>query len=544
MDPFGRLSNDVRGQKTRRGHEAKTERYRVIIIADPQLTDWFSYGQSGFLLTLVEIYTDLYMRRAFSRLHASLKPDAVLFLGDLNDGGRESSDAVFEKNGKRFFKRVFQTRHTAWNQQPLVVDPVVPMEGQHDVMSSSSTHYRQVENVPLVADVRAKIRLAGQSVRFYVAGNHDVGFGDTLIRPSLTRYKKMFGAVNYEIEVGNHSFVVLDTLSLSSGIQDIRHESDDFLNKISQEPPKLPRILFTHFPLFRLDTTKCGPERETTQLIVNGNGTQYQNMVNLTLSQQILAGVQPDMIFSGDDHDWCEVAHPVVNNSSNDTITSFSPEVTLPTFSFAQGIMQPGFVVMSLYNPSPQKVRNVYPAVPAASGLPTTLNETMSRSIARPSTDATFAYAECLLPVQLFIYLGYGIFFVCTVMTIGGLRFWWMEHKERQYREDALQHLGQEQQEHPSQHVDLMVLLESTTSTSSAMANEPSSSLPSYTANIRYDGHEIIADLSSYGYAAARKRYWWPIQSPIFWKMCGWDVWNVAKYAIPFYFFLFIMSII
>ncbi|KAG0233151.1 hypothetical protein BGW41_001631 [Actinomortierella wolfii] len=520
MDPFGRLSHDVRGQKTRRGHEAKTERYRVIIIADPQLTDWFSYGQSGFLLTLVEIYTDLFMRRAFSRLHASLKPDAVLFLGDLNDGGRESSDAVFEKNGKRFFERVFQTRRTAWNQQPLVVDPVFPMEGQHDAMPSSPSHYRQVENVPLAADVRAKIRTAGQSVRFYVAGNHDVGFGDTLIRPSMTRYKKMFGAVNYEIEVGNHSFVVLDTLSLSSGIQDIRQESVDFLNKISQE-------------------------RETTQLIVNGNGTQYQNMVNLTLSQQILAGVQPDMIFSGDDHDWCEVAHPVVNNSSNDTISSFSPEVTLPTFSFAQGIMQPGFVVMSLYNPSPQKVRNVYPAVPAASGLPTTLNETMSRSIARPSTDATFAYAECLLPVQLFIYLGYGIFFVCTVMTIVGLRFWWMEHKERQYREDALQQLGQEQeQEQPSQHADLMVLVESTTSTSSPMANEPLSPLPSYTANIRYDGHEIIADLSSYGYAAAHKRYWWPIQSPIFWKMCGWDVWNVAKYAIPFYFFLFIMSII
>jgi hypothetical protein len=28
-----------------------------------------------------------------------------------------------------------------------------------------------------------------------------------------------------------------------------------------------------------------------------------------------------------------------------------TPEVTLPMFTFAQGVTQPGFVVLSLYNP-------------------------------------------------------------------------------------------------------------------------------------------------------------------------------------------------
>ncbi|KAG0071435.1 hypothetical protein BGZ89_010657 [Linnemannia elongata] len=94
----------------------------MAIIADPQLTDWMSYHQSGLLLALVEAYTDIYMKRRFRRLHASLHPDAVLFLGDLNDGGRNSDDQTFVKNTKRFFEWVFATKSSAWNQDPVVKD--------------------------------------------------------------------------------------------------------------------------------------------------------------------------------------------------------------------------------------------------------------------------------------------------------------------------------------------------------------------------------------------------------------------------------------
>ncbi|ORZ09037.1 Metallo-dependent phosphatase-like protein, partial [Lobosporangium transversale] len=230
------------------------------------------------------------MRRSFKRLHASLRPDAVIFLGDLLDGGRTTFGKTFDKNKGRFFERVFITL-----------------------------------------------------VRLYVAGNHDVGFGDKLVRPSMVRYKRIFGSVNYEIKIGNHSLVVLDTLALSSELPDIRQESQQFLSQLMNETPTLPRILFTHIPLYRIETTPCGAARETKQLILDRMGEQYQNMIHAPLTQEILQGIQPDMVFSGDDHDWCEVAHAYKNSNvksrgNSNKHYSYTPEVTLPTFSFAQGI--------------------------------------------------------------------------------------------------------------------------------------------------------------------------------------------------------------
>ncbi|KAF9939832.1 hypothetical protein BGZ65_009210 [Modicella reniformis] len=373
-------------------------RYRIAIIADPQLTDWMSYHQTGLLLAVVETYTDLYMKRSFHRLHGSLRPDAVIFLGDLNDGGRNSRGDVFDKNKKRFFERVFESKSSAWNQKPIVMDAVEPTTSHQDEGSGDiniTGRYRQLMNVPLDAAEREAIRKSGKSVRLYVAGNHDVGFGNTLIRSSMARYKQSYGSVNYEIEVGNHSLVVLDTLALSSDIQDIREESHRFLTQIEKEKPRLPRILFTHVPLFRLDTTYCGDARETQQLILNRKGEQYQNMVDAMLSRQILRAVQPDMVFSGDDHDWCEIAH-----SLDGTLT---PEITLPTFSFAQGIQQPGFVMLSLFNPD-HKVKNAFPMIPTTStlGLPISTDE-HSESVARPSTDTTFAAME-----EHLVSIGYG----------------------------------------------------------------------------------------------------------------------------------------
>jgi hypothetical protein len=217
---------------------AAKDRYRIAIIADPQLTDWMSYHQSGLLLTLVETYTDLFMKRSFRRLHKSLKPDAVLFLGDLNDGGRNSNEDVFDKNSKRFLERVFETGSTAWNTQPIVRDALDPSTLSEPAIGAGNVNitgrYLQHVDVPLQSDEREVIRNSGKSVRLYVAGNHDVGFGNTLIRSSMIRYKETFGSVNYEIDVGNHTLVVLDTLALSSGITDIREESQQLLTQIEK----------------------------------------------------------------------------------------------------------------------------------------------------------------------------------------------------------------------------------------------------------------------------------------------------------------------
>ncbi|KAG0278167.1 hypothetical protein BGZ95_004557, partial [Linnemannia exigua] len=431
-----------------KSEEAINSRYRMAIIADPQLTDWMSYHQSGLLLALVEAYTDIYMKRSFRRLHASLRPDAVLFLGDLNDGGRNSDERTFVKNTRRFFEWVFATKSSAWNQDPVVTD-ALPGEtvasalaeelenddnGNEDNSSSMKKrqeltqeekavnmditgHYVQRFVVPLETTERQKIRDSGRSLRLYVAGNHDVGFGDTLIRSSMVRYKRVFGSVNYEVNVGNHSLVVLDTLALSSRVPSIRDESQKLLNHIKQEQPSLPRILFTHVPLHRLDTTFCGKARETAQLIMDRGGEQFQNMVNSSLSREILESVQPDMVFSGDDHDWCEIAHPTIGGN-------FVPEVTARTFSFAQGIQRPSFVMMTLFNPD-LKPKNVLPVVPLDAGLPVS-NEFATGTVERPSGDTTFVYDECMLPWQMMIYMLYGALLMVSLTWIFIRHFRWM----------------------------------------------------------------------------------------------------------------------
>ncbi|KAF9379558.1 hypothetical protein CPB97_008900, partial [Podila verticillata] len=423
---------------------ALKERYRIAIVSDPQLTDWYSYKQTGLALWLTEFYTDLFMRRSFRRLHNHLQPDAVLFLGDLMDGGRDTMDPdLFARNQDRFMETVFDSKTTAWNELPIVIDKdgteqdvmddepwldidllraeratMPSKQGKHFKQHEGSANttdeninitgqFKQVTKVPADSRERHAIRAAGKSLRLYVAGNHEYGFGDTLIRKAVVRYKQEFGSVNYEVLVGNHSLVVLDTLALSSSIPSIREESQAFLSKIGREGPLAPRILFTHVPLHRPETTYCGDAREASRLIMDSHGEQYQNMVNASLSREILRKIQPDMIFSGDDHDWCEIAHSMYG-----TVT---PEVTLPTFSFAQGIRQPGFVMLSLYNPE-EVVRNrelVLP--PRGQGYPPPSWIGGMKTI---KDSSTFAYESCMLPNQLSIYNGYIVLLAVTLACI------------------------------------------------------------------------------------------------------------------------------
>ncbi|KAF9418954.1 hypothetical protein BGZ94_009549 [Podila epigama] len=446
-------------------HPQSTDIYRIAIIADPQLTDWYSYHQSGFLLTLVQTYTDLYMRRSFSHLHRKLMPDAVLFLGDLLDGGRETTDrTVREQNRERFMERVFQSKYTALNQNPVVVDKdegdnfsreFLQQDKSKDgdshesrimaqsttAAASEETHYSvDYTNIPLSAREKDEARQSGKSLRLYMAGNHDIGFGNAVIQSMVTQYKKDYGSLNYEIQLGNHSLVVLDTLSFSSNVTSIREESQRFLDSLRQETPTLPRILFTHVPLFRLDTTYCGDQRETSQLILNRDGYQYQNMVTPELSKQILESVWPEAVFSGDDHDWCEIGHAYSKRDeamekddgaaepSPKMMMTLAPETTLRTFSFAQGIHQPAFVMLSLYNPQGIQSNN-FVASPGTrlTGLPAaTLGESESGFLARPSGASTFEYGECMLPNQLRIYLVYAGLFALSLGWILVERYRWM----------------------------------------------------------------------------------------------------------------------
>lgn len=63
----------------------------MIVIADPQLSDAYSYNTAeGFKLSVVKYYCDIYLKRAFRAILSSSIPfETILYLGDLFDGGRE-----------------------------------------------------------------------------------------------------------------------------------------------------------------------------------------------------------------------------------------------------------------------------------------------------------------------------------------------------------------------------------------------------------------------------------------------------------------------
>jgi hypothetical protein len=68
-----------------------------------------------------------------------------------------------------------------------------------------------------------------------MAGNHDYGFGDAIVRSARTRYEREFGSPNWITQLGNHSIISLDTLSLSSRVTDIRNTTQTFLDDLSAQ---------------------------------------------------------------------------------------------------------------------------------------------------------------------------------------------------------------------------------------------------------------------------------------------------------------------
>ncbi|OLL25835.1 Cell division control protein 1 [Neolecta irregularis DAH-3] len=141
--------------------------HRLVIIADPQIVDESSYpNRSRLLLHLTKLYSDVYMRRSFERLRSHLLPETVIFVGDNMDGGRSITLDQYYSSFERFDK-IFPPRQD----------------------------YRLLNNIP---------------------GNHDIGFGEDVIEESLIRFEKFFGMGSEMHIVGNHSMVMLDTISMSN----------------------------------------------------------------------------------------------------------------------------------------------------------------------------------------------------------------------------------------------------------------------------------------------------------------------------------------
>ncbi|KAF9485927.1 Metallo-dependent phosphatase [Pholiota conissans] len=315
----------------------QTRPAHVLLVADPQIIDRNSYPtRSSFSAYLTRLIVDLNLRKNW---HAAIKknPDAIVFLGDMMDNGRNAmSTAEYEEYYARF-KHIFKADHS----------------------------------IP----------------QYFIPGNHDVGLGKALqVSPhARSRYVAHFGPPNRKISIADHSLILFDAPGYADEDSQrhgqkktpkqwipIRGGALDFAKKYGSEEHKDPVVLFSHIPLYRTDGKSCGPFRERGS-IRPGVGPGYQNILEKQSSQRLLELFKPVVIYSGDDHDYCEHYHQTSSPSGQPHIVR---EVTVKTISMVMNVKRPGFQLLSLV---PSELRT--------EGLD------------------TYADQLCLLPDQLRIYL-------------------------------------------------------------------------------------------------------------------------------------------
>lgn len=241
------------------------------------------------------------MRKSFALLQRHLDPTTVFFLGDLFDGGREwlppgsvSSDPRWRNYGEDYWVKEYRRFGSIFFDNWL---------RRRDAGGAGFDDHRRI--------------LAG------LPGNHDLGLGKGIRLPVRQRFNAFFGDGNHVDVVGNHTFVSVDTVSLSakgqvdpatgrqgaaegagSG-QEIWGPVEEFLTNLKTDKPRiinrtvriqnarvendlmfhevvdinstlvnksvhsaytskvhLPSILLSHVPLYRPKDTPCGPLRE------------------------------------------------------------------------------------------------------------------------------------------------------------------------------------------------------------------------------------------------------------------------------------------
>ena len=237
------------------------------------------------------------MRKSFQQIQSILSPDSVFFLGDLFDGGREWSTYSGDRNER-------ESPDERWRKYDT------------KYWMKEYARFSRIFFDPWLRGERP-----GRKIIAGLPGNHDLGLGSGIRIPVRQRFQAYFGNGNRFDIVGNHSFVSLDTVSLSAkgqpnqatskqGIGEEAHHRDvwepveQFLHTAKSEKARaidrelrvrngkpendalehvtlelddprahtitlgdqmvadIPSVILTHVPLFRAEGSPCGPLRE------------------------------------------------------------------------------------------------------------------------------------------------------------------------------------------------------------------------------------------------------------------------------------------
>ncbi|KIK97132.1 hypothetical protein PAXRUDRAFT_825260 [Paxillus rubicundulus Ve08.2h10] len=309
---FYALSDCRWPDKALRPIHAQTKPTRVLLITDAQLQNPAVPARSWLGCDS----NTAYLRRSWSAV-SRLHPNVVIFLGDTLASGRYVTS---DKEYGAYF-RAFE--------EAFPRDASVPF--------------------------------------YFIPGNNDIGLGES---PSFSKdarrfFQEHFGPLNQVVSIADHKFVLLDAPKLVE--EDYRRHAHgitydqwtplpggpiELLMSISgqeERDPAQPKIILSHIPLSRPSSKSCGPLREKGSIRA-GAGHGYQTMLGKQTTEFLMKTLQPSLVFSGDNRDYCEVTHEIPTSDVNTTSTI--REVTVKSFSPNRHIHRPGFQLLSLIPPS------------------------------------------------------------------------------------------------------------------------------------------------------------------------------------------------
>ncbi|KAF9451972.1 hypothetical protein P691DRAFT_661989 [Macrolepiota fuliginosa MF-IS2] len=229
-----------------------------------------------------------------------------------------------------------------------------------DMLGSGKSVRNEAQYAELVRKFKSTFPLEASIPRYHLPGNNDVGMG-LLASPTIrTYYQKHFGPLNDMVILKNHTFLALDAPGLvdEDYQRNARGVSFDHWEPIPGGAVEAvrraatileryrPLVLLSHIPLYRPDAASCGPLREKGT-IHRGVGHGYQNTIGKQTTAFLMKALDPSIIFSGDDRDYCEYTH----EGTSFGVAGSIPEITVKSYSPAPQIRRPGFQLVSIIDP-------------------------------------------------------------------------------------------------------------------------------------------------------------------------------------------------
>lgn len=389
-------------------------------------------------------------------MQQELRPDTVMFLGDLFDGGREWSTAHggFDEpewmRGERPDDEVKYAKK--WNKK----------YGEdfwlQEYFRFSGLFYGNWN----LGGIFPGPWQRGRKIIASLPGNHDLGFGPGVKPEVRKRFSAYFGETNRVDVIGNHTFVSVDTVSLGAGTHPRKDEYLNAMKTISspvhqflddvkaekrraaarevrfwkgelenlkydleieeigyQDIKKLPStdvgeqgvdfptILLSHVPLWRDPGTPCGPMRERSPPTKPPKGQSSPvNPDPRNALHSVGHGYQYQNALTEEDsvrliksignvvHAFSGDDHDYCEIVHTEAKESVR-EITVKSFSMAMGVKLPGFQMVSLYNPIDERGESLL-----AEGIPTVQTHL------------------CLLPKQLSTFTTYAALAILTIFIL------------------------------------------------------------------------------------------------------------------------------